>query len=109
MLEAAPGGTMFVFNSQTVNATSPTIILNYPDQKMVVKAFGTWNGASIILQTLAPDQSTWIVINDLTGSPITFTINTQINIEGFIQGEQFRAILSSAGGSTNLSLTLQEV
>ncbi len=109
MLEAAPGGTMFVFNGQTTNATSQTIILNYPDQKMVVKAFGTWNGASIAIETLAPDQTTWIAINDLTGTAIAFTIDTQINVNGFIQGEQFRAILSAAGGSTSLSLTLQEV
>lgn len=99
--------TQYIFTAQTTSANSATHILTYPDKKTVVKCFGTWNGANITFQTLAPDATTWINLFDLANNPVTITANNQFVINDFVYSESFRAVLGGAGGSTNLNVTLQ--
>lgn len=101
-------GTTYVFQSRTTDG-SQTTILNYPDQKILVQAWGTWGGATITLQTIAPDNTTYITLTDLTGSAITLTADTQLTVTDFVQNQTFRAVLAGASGSTNLNLTLQQI
>jgi hypothetical protein len=99
--------TQYVFTNQTTNANSATHTLTYPDKKTVVKFFGTWNGANITIQTLAPDETTWINLFDIANNPVTITANNQLVLSDFVYSESFRAVLANAGGSTNLTVTLQ--
>lgn len=100
--------TQYIFTNQTTSANSTTHILTYPDKKTVVKCYGTWDGANIKFQTLAPDGTTWINLFDLANNPVTITANNQFVISDFVYSESFRAVLANAGASTSLNVTLQE-
>lgn len=101
-------GTKYVFQNQTTDGASDSVVLNY-DNVVLAQGFGTWGGATIVLQTLAPDNTTWISVPDLTGSAITMVADSQFSISDFVQNQSFRAVLSGASGSTNLTLTIQDV
>lgn len=102
-----PVGREWLFTAQTTNATSPSVLLNYPTGHGIVTAWGTWDGASINLYTVLAD-TTQIPVTDPSGDTITFTANSQYPISYFVVGEQLIGILSNAGGSTSINLTVNE-
>lgn len=99
--------TQYIFTAQTTDANSATHHLSFPNSKTVVKCYGTWNGANITFQTLAPNGSTWINLFDLSNNPVTITANNQFVISDFVYDESFRAVQANSGGSTSLNVTLQ--
>ena len=112
MTEAIAENTapIWLFTAQTANANSAAYICSFPSQKACVTAFGTWNGATLALQTLASDNSTWIPVPDSALNPFTFTTsNSQVTIGDVVLNQQIRGVLTNAGGSTNLNLTLQGI
>ena len=101
--------TFFPFVNQTSNATSEpwAVILN--DRKLLVKAGGTWDGASIIVQNMLPQSSPaiWINLNTTNGQAFSFTANSEYTVEDLVSNEQIRFVLSGAGGSTNLTVSCE--
>lgn len=104
-------GTQYLFTSQTTDANSAAFPIPYSNKVGVVKAWGTWNGANVKFQTLAPGTSpsspVWIDVPDFTGTIVTFTSNGQRSIQYLIQNEQLRAVLGNAGGSTSLTVSVE--
>lgn len=102
--------TIFLFQNQTTTASSPSQTITYPNKTAVIKAWGTWNGASITIQTLAPGTTNyWINVPDMNGNTMTFTSDGQRNISGIVLNEQMIAVLANAGASTSLSVSLQVI
>ncbi len=101
---------IWLFTAQTTDANSAAHIFSYPGQKATVTAFGTWGGATLALQTLASDNSTWIPVPDSALNPFTFTTsNSQATIGDVVLNQQIRGVLSNAGMTTSLNLTLQGI
>lgn len=100
--------TYFLFTNQTADGNSISVSnLNY--RSAVVKAWGTWGGATIKLQTLAPQSSpeTWIDIPDINGVSLVFSQNRQATLEYIVQNEPIRAVQSGSTGTTTLNITLE--
>lgn len=104
-----PISVIFLFQNQTTDANSTAQIVGFPTKRAVIKAWGTWNGGAIKVQTLAPQTSpaVWIDVPDMNGNTMSFTANGQRNIAGLIQNEQIRAVQSGSGGSTSLTVSLE--
>lgn len=98
----------YVFTNQTTSGNSSTHTLTFTDNVIIVKAYGTWDGANVTYQTLAADGSTWINLFSISGSPYTSTANDQFVLTDYVRGEPFRAVLANAGASTNITVTLQD-
>jgi hypothetical protein len=101
--------TFVLFQNQTVNATSAVFVVNYPNERGVIKASGIFGGATIMIQNIAPSTSpaVWINVPDLTGNTVGFTTNGQAIMGGIVQGESVRAVLTGATGTTNITVTLE--
>lgn len=100
--------TYFLLTNSTSDGNSASVSnLNY--RSAVVKAWGTWGGATIKLQTLAPQSSpeTWIDIPDVNGVSMVFTQNRQATLEFIVQNEPIRAVQAGSTGSTTLNVTLE--
>jgi len=107
---ASPVDMIVLFNAQTTDANSTVANLSYPNGKACVKAFGTWNGATVALQVAAPTSvatGVWIPLKDVNGNLVSFTANGVAFIENMVYDDQIRAVQSSSGGSTTVSCTLQ--
>ncbi len=80
-----------------------------PFNRAKVKAYGTWNGASVKLQSMT-SSGTWIDITQLQtdGSflAIAFTANNQIVLDGIILNESFRMVQSSSGMTTSITVEM---
>lgn len=101
---------IWLFTAQTANANGTAYIFSFPNQKATVTAFGTWGGATLALQTLAPDNSTWVPVSDSAFNPVTFTTsNSQATIGDVVLNQQIRGVLTNAGMTTSLNLTLQGI
>ena len=103
--------TFYFFQNQTSNANS-TVYQVAPgnNNNIVVKAWGTWGGANVILENMAPGTSAspvWIQLNDLNGNPFSFTTNAEQSICDLIYGENVRAVLSGATGTTSISVSVE--
>lgn len=103
-------GLIALLTNQTIDVTTNPESFIFPNGAGL-KAWGTWGGASVILQTLAPQSSpaVWITVTDLLGNVVTFTANTQITLDFLVPGESLRAVQSGSTGTTTLNLTLQEL
>lgn len=104
-----PNDPQYVFTNQTTSGNSETHTLNFTDNAIVVKAYGTWDGSNVKYQTLSADGATWINIFDVTGNPITSTANDQFVIQNYVANEGFRCVLANAGASTSITVTLQDI
>jgi len=99
----------FLLTNQTTDVNGDAVQVNYPNKKAIVKATGTFDGATIKFQSLAPQRpsATWIDIPDQNGAVVTLSTAGQRPLEYFVQNEQMRAVLTSAGGSTDITVTLE--
>jgi hypothetical protein len=102
------------FTAQTANATSAPFV--FSGSNGTLKVWGTWDGANIALYTGSPGNTTnYISVSiDNIGTPLVLSDNSNtygysIGIENIVQNETLVAILTDAGGSTSLNLTLQKV
>ncbi len=110
-MAATQSNTYFLFTNQTTDGNSTPVIVNYPNKTAIVKVWGTFGGASIKLQTLAPQSSppVWIDV-PYSNSNVTMTFssnNAQATLEYIVQNEQVRAVQSGSGGSTTLNVSLE--
>lgn len=100
--------TYLLFFNQTTNATSNPVSVNYTGKKAVVKIWGTFNGATVQFQTLAPQSNpaTWIVVTDSFGNT-NFPGASQNTLEYLVQNEQIRAVVNGAGVGTTINVSLE--
>lgn len=108
-MTSTKSGTYFLFTNQTTDANSAAVVVDYPGKTAIVKIWGTFGGASIKLQSLAPQSSpaVWIDVPDLNGNALTFAANNQRALQFLVQNEQIRAVQSGSGGSTTLNASLE--
>lgn len=101
--------TYFLFTNRTTDGNSDPVTISYPNKTTTVKVWGTFGGASVKFQTLAPQTSpnVWIDVPDVNGNTLLFSANKQSVIRFLIPNEQIRAVLASAGGSTTLNASLE--
>lgn len=101
--------TYFLFENQTSNGNSEPVSVNYSNKTAIVKFWGTFDGAYVTLQTLAPQTNpeVWLDVPDLAGDVLTFDANGQRTMQDFVQNEQVRAVLSNAGGATTVTVSLE--
>jgi len=95
------------FSGQTTNVTTNAVIC--PFNTGVLKISGTWNGATVQLQTSTPGSTTFVPVTDANGNALTWTQNTQVTIQNIVWDDQIQAVLANAGASTNLNCTLQRI
>jgi len=103
-------GTVYLFSNNTTDGNSTAFAIPYSNKVAVVKVWGTFGGANIKFQTLAPGTSAspvWIDVPDNTGVILTFSVAGQRALQYLIQNEQVRAVQSNSGGSTTLNVSLE--
>jgi hypothetical protein len=101
-------GTYFLFTNQTTDGNSAPVNVDYPNKTAVVKVWGTFGGASVKFQTLAPQSGgVWIDVPDLNGNIIMLSANAQRTLQFLVQNEQLRAVQSGSGGSTTVNASLE--
>jgi len=103
-------GTQYLFLNQTTDANSTAFAIPYSNKVAVIKVWGTFDGANVKFQTLAPGTSAspvWIDVPDDTGNIITFVLDAQRALKYLIQNEQLRAVLSNAGASTSITASVE--
>lgn len=86
-----------LLNTQTTNATSDAFVLSSP--KGAVAVSGTFDTATIAIQ-MSIDGTIWTEAE-------TFT-SAGLKVFQFIKRGQVRAVLTSAGGSTSLTVKLEQ-
>lgn len=104
-----PLAVIFLFQNQATDANSSSAVVGFPNKSTVVKVWGTFAGASIKIQSLAPQTSpaVWIDIPDMNGNTMNFTAASQRNMLGLVLNEQVRAVQSGSGGGTSLNVSLE--
>ncbi len=111
MANTGTNNTYFLFTNRTTDGNSDPVSVNYPNKKISVKVWGTFNGASIKLQTSAPqtNPAVWIDVPyaNSTNALIFNTDDSQATIEFLVQNELVRASQSSSGASTSLNVSLE--
>ncbi len=107
-----PSNLLYLFQARTTDGNGTATQVPFPNRGKV-KAYGTWNGASVKLQSLASNGTTWIDASkfqpDGTFTDIAFTSDNQLVLEGILQNETYRAVMSSAGGSTSITIELESI
>lgn len=109
-MSATGYGTFRLFTNQTTDGNSTPVIINYPNKTAIVKVWGTFDGATVKFQTLAPQSSpeVWIDVPDRYGATMYFTIvNGQATLQYLVLNEQVRAVQASSGASTTLNASLE--
>lgn len=102
MANTAKTGGIRLLNAATANGSGGFFTWNLPHGKASFQRAGTLNGATITVNALAPDNTTSIALTSAT------TLGA-VQVEGLVQGQQYEAVISSAGGSTSLSAWLLAV
>lgn len=92
-----------LLDEQTTSAAGNYVTWQYSGRGELQIA-GVFDGASIALTVLAPDNATEIAVNDAdTGTPAAFTTLGTHPLSYIARGQQIRATVSGAGASTSLS------
>lgn len=108
-----PKDMIYILSQQTTDVTTNTFYLDLSSSKAVVTVWGTWDGASIVIQVgtvpTLDGNTTWITVTDRLNIPFNFTEDTTITFTEFVYSQPLRAVLTNAGASTNLNCTLQVI
>jgi hypothetical protein len=102
-----------VFNPRTTNGTITTdingnpLLLGYSDCKCVVKVTGTFDGASVVINTYSYDGIDVIPVTNVSGTGVVFTANKQVTLTEFVNNEPFQVVVTNAGAGTSLKMSLQ--
>lgn len=106
-------GYIYILQNQISNITTDPVQLNFGSNTSSVMAWGTWDGAEVVLQTRTiPDTNdnvAWITIVDRFNIPFTFTEDTQITLTEYVYTQYVRAVVTNAGAGTDINLTIQAV
>lgn len=86
-----------LFSTQTTNGTSDAIELT--EGKGAIAVSGTFDSCSIAIEMSIDGGSTYITTDTITSSAV--------RVFNFIKRGKVRAVLSSAGGSTSITVKLQ--
>ena len=103
-------GTVYLFTNHTTDGNSAAFAIPYSNKVAVVKVWGTFGGASVKFQSLAPGTSAspvWIDIPDNNGVVLTFAIAGQRSLMYLIQNEQIRAVQSGSTGTTTINVSFE--
>lgn len=100
---------IYLFNARTTDGNGTAMPVPFPNNDAIVEAFGTWGGASVKLQSLAADNSTWIDVVNKSGSVISFSANGQLDLDYLIPNQSLRGVMSSSSGTTSVSLVLRRI
>ena len=95
-------------SAATANGNSPAQNVTY--SKGVLKAWGTWDGATVSIYGGTPGSSgTYIQLSDLCLNPVALTQDSELTLENIVQNESIYVNIAGAGGSTSLTVTLQRI
>jgi len=102
----SPSNLITFFNDRTTsgNSTSYNIIFS----KGLLIASGTWNGATVTLFQSSPSGD-FVPVSTESLTPVEFTEDGAVGIDYIVNNQLMYATISGAGGSTNLTVTLQRV
>lgn len=110
---ASSDGFIYLLQNQTSNVTTAAQHLNLGNDSAVIDVWGTWDGATVTIQTSTiPDSNgavTWITVTDRFNVDFSFTDNTQITLTEFVYNQDIRAVVTNAGASTDLNCTLRPI
>ncbi len=102
---------IFLFSARTTDGNGTATPIPFPNARAKVKAYGTWDGATVKLQSLASNGTTWINVSQLQidGSfvDLAFTANNQMVLQGIIPNETYRAVMSNDGAGTTVTIELE--
>lgn len=99
-----------LFTSRTTDGNSTAANIPYSNPRYIVKAFGTFGGATVALQVASPSgiaSQVWMPVLNKWGQAVSFTTSGMAVVEGFVQNDQVRAVVSSSSGTTTVSIVLQ--
>lgn len=101
--------TFFPFKNATADGNSDSFSVILTDKKLVVKVWGTFDGASVTVQNLAPQSSpaTWINIPIQSTQAFAATSDTQFTIEDIVNNEQIRFVITNAGAGTDITVSCE--
>lgn len=88
----------WLFKNQTANADGDETIKIHA-HRTTLKCWGAFDGATVEIQVLAEDGSTWIPAFTFTTEGVQFG---EIGAEE----EEFRASITSVGASTDINVTM---
>ena len=102
-----------LFAAQTTDTTTNAVVM--PFNTGVVTIWGTWNGATVKLQTAVPGStSTFVDVMDMNGNTALFNAggtntDVQVTITDMIYDKLIRAVIANSGASTNLNATIERL
>lgn len=106
-------GYIYLLQNQTSNTTTDGIRLNFGTNRASLMIWGTWDGASVTIQTRSiPDTNdtpVWIAVRDMTNTIFVFDEDNQITMRDFVYNQYVRAVVANAGAATDLNCTIQVV
>jgi len=97
----------YILTNQTTNATSSFVTI-VGSGLHLAEFEGTTGSASVALVAKGAQKRTSVPITDVLGATLTFTVPVQKPIY-LCHGEEVAAVVTSASGTTNISLTLRKV
>ena len=89
--------------NQTVDIAPPSPGIPADGALKTVAVWGTFDGATVILQESPDNGNTWITLKKSDGSPAEFIIDGIEVINVLKTGLLLGAIVATAGGSTNVN------
>lgn len=92
------GKKIRLFNGQSADTTGSEdgTIVDFRNNKANIFIFGTFGGGTVTIETLAPDDTTWIQERDRTGSPFSVTTNEIIPLGNLVYNQKIRLQLSGS-------------
>lgn len=88
----------WLFQGQTANGNG-TNTIKVHDHRTTLKCWGAFDGATVEIQVLAEDGTSWIPAFTFTNEGVQFG-------EVGSQEEEFRASISSVGAGTDINVTM---
>lgn len=102
---------IYLFSARTTDGNGTGYPLPFPNNRGKVMVYGTWDSATVTLQSLASDGTTWVAVSllkdDGTFTPLTFTANTQMTLSGILMNETYRAVMANDGPTTSITLEIE--
>ena len=87
-----------LFSDRTTDGTSDSMTLT--ESRGAVSVTGTFDGATAAIQMSIDDGTTWVETDSVTSA--------SMNVFQFIKRGKIRAVISSAGASTSLTVAVQQ-
>ena len=95
-------GGITLLNARTTDGSGGFVTWDKPQGKASFQRAGNFDGATITLNALAPDNATSIALT-------TATVGGAVQVEGLVEGQQYECVVSNDGASTSVSAWLLAV